>query len=42
MTGMKHVASFPLIYHEKEDAILTWVDPQGKWPAKWYRYYLQG
>jgi len=28
MTGMKCVASFPLIDHETEDVILTWVDPQ--------------
>jgi len=33
MAGMKHVASFPSTYHETHDMVLTWDDPQGKWPA---------
>ena len=36
-TGRKLVALFPSTYHETEDMALTWVDPQGKWLAKWCR-----
>jgi len=39
--GMEHITLFPSIYIQTDNKVLTWVHPQGTWPTRWHRYYLQ-